>query len=224
MISKVGRLMAVLLAGAWLTLAAGTPRAAEMSLCPVCQVMEGAQEKEEVQSWRTHDGKRYGFCSKKCAEQFDIDPVSFLPPVLPRPAPALDVTTLAGDTLAWRKLRGRTVLVDFWATWCKPCRTSMPELQALHDEYAKRGFTVVGISIDEDGAEKVRKFVAESRITYPIAVDAEQDPAWARFRVKAVPAAFLVDGEGRIVAQWLGRSANAAEVEKALTGLAVSRE
>lgn len=222
--SRVWRMAAVLLVGAWLAAAPDAPRAAELSLCPVCRVMEGAQEQEEVKVWRTHEAERYGFCSKKCAEQFDADPVAFLPPVLPRPAPELDVTSLAGDTLDWRALRGRTVLVDFWATWCKPCRKSMPELQALHDEYAKRGFTVVGVSIDEDGAEKVRKFVAETGVTYPIAVDSESSPAWARFRVKAVPAAFLVDAKGQIVAQWTGRSTIAAEVEKALAAQGMSRE
>ena len=82
------------------------------------------------------------------------------------------------------------MLLDFWATWCVPCKKSMPELQALHDKYAARGFRVVGISIDEGGASKVKKYVKSKKLTYPIAVDSEKSPAWEAFRVKAVPAAF----------------------------------
>ena len=99
-------------------------------------------------------------------------------------------------------MKGKVTLVDFWATWCAPCRKSMPELQSLHEKYRARGFSVVGVSIDEgkDAARKVKKFVDAKKITYPIVIDSEKSPTWERFRVKAVPAAFLVDQEGRIVA------------------------
>lgn len=94
----------------------------------------------------------------------------------------------------------------------------MPELQALHDKYRSRGFSVVGISIDDgkDAARKVKKFVNSRKITYPIGIDAGRIPAWERFRVKAVPAAYLVDQEGRIVAQWTGSPADMDQLEKQL--------
>jgi peroxiredoxin len=95
----------------------------------------------------------------------------------------------------------------------------MPGLQALHAKYADRGFSVVGISIDEGGPEKVRKYVSSRKLTYPIAMDSEKSPAWDAFRVRAVPAAFLIDREGRIVAQWTGAPADAGELEKALEAL-----
>ena len=112
------------------------------------------------------------------------------------------------------------MLLDFWATWCAPCRKSMPDLQALHKKYAERGFAVIGVSIDEGGAgqgEEVRH--VQKKITYPIAVDSEKTPAWEAFKVKAVPAAFLLDRDGRIVAQWNGVSAPAAEIEEKLAAL-----
>lgn len=93
----------------------------------------------------------------------------------------------------------------------------MPELQALHDRYRARGFTVLGVSIDEGGPAKVKKFV-RGKYTYPIAMDSETAPAWEAYRVKAVPAAFLIDRDGRIVAQWTGRFA-AAELEQKLAAL-----
>lgn len=194
--------------------------APKVAHCPVCAIMHGESEEEPVQATRSYEGKIYGFCSAKCAEEFDADPIAFLPPVLPRPAPSLALTTLGGDSLDWDALEDKVVLVDFWATWCKPCHKAMPELQALHDEYADRGFAVVGVSIDEaDDRRKVEKFLAEKKIRYPIAIDSSEDPAWARYRVKAVPAAFLVDARGQIVAQWLGLPADAGEVEAAVKPL-----
>ena len=192
--------------------------AAEMALCVVCQAKEGEASPEEVVAWRTFEGKRYGFCSEGCAKEFDADPASFLPPVLPRPAPELGLVDLSGAPLTLAALAGRFVLVDFWATWCKPCAKTMPGLQSLHDKYGARGFTVVGVSIDEgDARGKVTKFLAKKKLTYPNGLDGGKAgaTAWERWNVKAVPAAFLLDREGRIVAQWTG-AADAAAIEKEL--------
>ena len=193
--------------------------AVEKMLCLVCKVKEGSSEAEAVHAVRTHDGARYGFCSEKCAKEFDADPAAYVPPSFPRPAPELDVTDLKGKPVNWQSLRGTVVLVDFWATWCAPCRKSMPELQALHDKYARRGFTVLGVSIDEGGPGKVKKLVASKKFTYPMALDSEKAPAWERFHVKAIPAAFLVDQQGRVIAQWTGAPANARELEEKLVSL-----
>lgn len=135
-----------------------------------------------------------------------------------QPLPAIRLKDIKGESRDLATWSGRTLLINFWATWCAPCRKSMPELQALHAKFVGRGFTVVGVSIDEgkEATRKVRKFVASKGIAYPVAIDAASAPAWERFRVKAVPAAFLVDRDGRIVAQWTGRSADAAVLEQTL--------
>lgn len=189
------------------------------AICVVCQVTKGEAEEEEVKAVRTHEGKEYGFCTEKCAKTFDADPAAYVPPDFPRPAPAFALEDLGGKQLTSESFKGKVVLLDFWATWCAPCRKSMPELQALHHKFADRGFAVVGISIDEGGPAKVRKYVASRRITYPIALDSEKNPAWESFRVKAVPAAFLIDREGRIVAQWTGAPASTRELETKLETL-----
>ena len=206
---------------ALIAVALGTaPRAAlaEKALCLVCKVKEGATKTEKVEASRTYQGVRYGFCSEGCAKEFEADPIAYLPPKFPRPAPAMSLTDLQGKPLR-AALRGKVVLVDFWATWCAPCQKSMPELQTIHDKYAGRGFSVVGVSIDEDGDAKVKKFIAKKKITYPIAIDSKKAPAWEKYRVKAVPAAFLIDREGRIVAQWTGVPPKAREIERELSAL-----
>jgi thiol-disulfide isomerase/thioredoxin len=186
------------------------------ALCHVCRVMSGEDHEEKVRATRAYEGITYGFCSDDCAKQFDLDPAAFVPPVFPRSAPGFELVSLAGDTLSLERLRGQVALVDFWATWCVPCRKSMPELSALQAKWAERGFTVVGISIDEDREKEVKRFLEKTPVAYPVAIDDKADPAWADYRVKAVPAAFLVDRDGRIVAQWTGRTVDAAELETRL--------
>jgi thiol-disulfide isomerase/thioredoxin len=195
-------------------------QASEKGLCLVCNVKSGEAEMEEVAAWRTHEGVRYGFCSDDCAKEFDAEPAAYVPPSFPRPAPEIGLTDLAGQPVTLAALRGKVVLLDFWATWCAPCRKSMPELQRLHDKHAGRGFTVVGVAIDEgDARRKVTKFLTGKKIAYPNALDAGKSAAWERFRVKAVPAAFLIDQEGRIVAQWTGAAADVREIESRLATL-----
>jgi peroxiredoxin/YHS domain-containing protein len=191
------------------------------AICRVCQVKHGEAEEEPVKAVRTWQGQEYGFCSEACAKEFDADPAAYAPSEFPREAPAFSLQSLAGEPLSNGSLKGKVVLLDFWATWCAPCRKSMPELQALHKKYAERGFTVIGVSIDEgkDGPSKVKKFVSSKKIAYPIALDSEQAPAWEAFKVKAVPAAFLLDQQGRVVAQWTGVGTPAAEVEEKLATL-----
>lgn len=192
---------------------------AREALCVVCQVKEGATAAEVVKAVRTYDGREYAFCSEKCAEEFDTDPAAYAPPAFPRPAPAFALRDLDGREFSLASLRGQVVLLDFWATWCAPCRKSMPELEALHQRYRARGVTVLGVSIDEGSPKKVRGFVKARRLTYPIAIDTDRAPAWAAYKVKAVPAAFLIDRDGRIVAQWTGQPATPQAVEAKLAEL-----
>jgi len=216
------RLLRILLVASLATLPAaldGASAAPTKAVCAVCRVTKGEVEEEPVRAVRTHDGQEYGFCSERCAKEFAADPAAYVPPVFPREAPAFSLVDLEGRAITNESLRGQVTLLDFWATWCAPCRKSMPELQALHEKYAARGMSVVGISIDEGGVAKVRKYVESKKFTYPIAVDSNKSPAWDAFRVKAVPAAFLLDRDGKVVAQWTGAPANAGELERALEEL-----
>ena len=195
--------------------AADAPKTA---LCPVCKVHEGEADPEPVKATSVYKGQTYGFCSDKCKKTFDEYPEAYLPPVLPRPVPAFTVKSLDGKEVPFRSLAsGKPVLVDFWATWCAPCVSAMPELQRLHQKHAAKGFSVVGISIDEEH-DKAKKFAAKKKLSYPVFLDATETPAWSTFHVRSIPAVFLIDAQGRIVQQWLGK-VNMKEVEQAVAKL-----
>lgn len=189
-------------------LVAGTAAAADApakALCQVC-VAHGETNLEKVAATARHDGVDYYFCATGCRDAFVADPGAYLPPTLPRPAPDFRVATLEGAEATLAESAGQVVLIDFWATWCKPCLEMMPHVQLLHDRYAGAGFAVMGISIDEgeDRREKVSKFLNKHGITYPVYLDKYAEPAWHLYGVKAVPAMFLIDRQGQVVAQWTG--------------------
>jgi len=179
----------------------------EKALCVVCALKSGESEFEKVNAHSDHEGKAYYFCSAGCKEEFDADPAGYLPPKLPRPAPAMVVETLAGESVTLQDYKGQWVLLDFWATWCKPCIKMMPKLQKLYEAYADTGLVVLGVSIDDDKAriKKIERFVKKVDVSYPIFSDAKEEPAWHMFNVKVLPAAFLIDPNGQIVAQWTGK-------------------
>ena len=197
-------LLVVLASSAGLTAEVQIP---DKALCSVCALKGGETELEKVKAHSEHNGKAYYFCSKNCKIEFDSDPVAYLPPVFPRPAPAFVVEMLEGGDKALGDLQGKVVLVDFWATWCEPCLETMPRLQELYSTYSDKGFDVWGVSIDEDKdrVEKIKKMVDKLDISYPIFVDAKQTPAWYQFKVKAIPAMYLLEEESQIVAQWVGK-------------------
>jgi peroxiredoxin len=105
---------------------------------------------------------------------------------------------LQGKSWHLRDLRGKVVLVNFWATWCPPCRKEMPDLQALYDKYKDQGFVVLSIS-DEEVA-KVAPFIAERKITYPVLLDPGRKVNDA-FIVEGIPKSFVYNREGKLVAQ-----------------------
>ena len=113
-----------------------------------------------------------------------VPPVSA--PRLGQPGPPVDLATL----------KGRVVYVDFWASWCVPCRLSMPTLDALYRKHAARGFTVVGFNKDVEASDAER-FLQRVPVSFPLAQDLK-DAAARAFDVKAMPSGYLVDRHGVI--------------------------
>lgn len=116
------------------------------------------------------------------------------------PAPAYSSRSLAGDSVSLASLRGKVVLLNVWATWCHPCRTEIPELEALYQRHRARGLEIIGVSVDAANSEDaIRDFMREYRMTYPVWVDPDERVS-ARFLVLGVPATFLIDRGG--VLRW----------------------
>ena len=112
------------------------------------------------------------------------------------PAPAVSVPRLADpqSTVVLAELRGQVVYVDFWASWCVPCRTSMPALDALYRKHRERGFVVVGVNKDAERAD-AQRFLARVPVSFPLVAD-EGDRAARAFEVKAMPSGYLIDRSG----------------------------
>ncbi len=112
------------------------------------------------------------------------------------PVPSISAPRLSrpGETVSLDRLRGQVVYVDFWASWCVPCRLSMPALEALHRKHSARGFTVVGFNKDVRAADAER-FLERVKVSFPLAADAD-DAAARAFGVKAMPSGYLVDRRG----------------------------
>ena len=108
-------------------------------------------------------------------------------------------TDLAGKSWTLKDLKGKVVLVNFWATWCPPCQKEMPDLEALYNQYKEQGFVILAFS-EDDETNKVAPFIAERKITYPILLDPGQKMG-NQFQVNGIPKSFLYDREGKLVAQ-----------------------
>ena len=120
----------------------------------------------------------------------------------PVPMPALNLVDLDGRTISNASLAGKVVLLNFWATWCGPCREEIPMLAALQKHYGDR-LAIIGLSIDESSPEDVKAFAAALGVNYPVAMST-RDLEEQFGGITAVPSTFVVDPQGRILQRHLG--------------------
>ncbi len=117
-----------------------------------------------------------------------------------------DYKVASGETLQLSDLRGKIVILDFWATWCGPCRKGIPDLVELKNEYKDKGVEIVGISIDEftrDTKGEVIPFIKEYKINYPI-VYGTINITQLYGGIRSVPTSFVIDKEGKVISQYVG--------------------
>jgi peroxiredoxin len=117
-------------------------------------------------------------------------------------APDFSLPLSAGKTFKLSDHRGKVVFVNFWATWCAPCREEMPAMQRLWQRHRDRGFTMVAVSVDSDPG-LVPPFVEKLGLTFPVALDPKMQAA-NPYGVRALPSSFLVDRKGYMTALALG--------------------
>lgn len=134
-----------------------------------------------------------------------------------RATAATDFTVpgLTGSPLRLSDLKGKVVLLNFWATWCPPCKEEMPSMERLYRRYKDKGFTILAVSIDSGGPEPVAAFAKKFGLTFPIVLDPKMTVA-NQYSVRGLPATFLIDRRGTIAAvaigprDWDGKAAHAA--------------
>ena len=126
-----------------------------------------------------------------------------LPAGIPAPrqgffAPDFSLNTLDGEQVSLSGLRGKVVLINFWATWCPPCKTEMPAIQAAYQAYRDQGLVVLAVNTtDQDEADAARQFAQSAGLTFPLLADVNGD-AFRRYQVQALPTSFFVDRQGKI--------------------------
>ncbi len=112
------------------------------------------------------------------------------------PAPDFTLKTLSGDNLKLSEHRGEVVMINFWASWCGPCRQEMPVLDALYSQYKDLGFTILGVNVEED-PDGPRKLLKSIPVTFPILLDSDNRVS-ETYRVVAMPSTYLIDRDGNV--------------------------
>jgi cytochrome c biogenesis protein CcmG/thiol:disulfide interchange protein DsbE len=124
-------------------------------------------------------------------------------------APDFSLKSFDGREITLSQLRGKVVLLDFWATWCGPCKESIPHLIQLYKNYRESGFELVGMNVDKGDGDTVRRFVKSMDIPYPV-VTAPEDVVRS-YRVTGIPVTILIDKGGKIREKVLGFSGTIAQ-------------
>jgi len=131
-------------------------------------------------------------------------------------APRFSLQDINDKTVTLAQYKGSVVILEFWATWCPPCRASVPGLESLHKRYKDKGLVVLAVSVDEGGWDGVRSFMAEQGITY-IVLKGTQDVT-IKYQIRSIPATLILNKEGRIAKRYLGQSSE-EELEKDVRSL-----
>lgn len=134
------------------------------------------------------------------------------------PAPAFTLQTLEGKKVSLSDYKDQVVMINFWASWCGPCRQEMPYLNKLYDTYKKAGFVLLGVNLDEDVAA-AKKFLDKTPVTFPVLLDPTGKVA-DQFKNQAMPSSYFIDREGNLAYLHQGyRPGEEAQYKKVIRAL-----
>ena len=141
------------------------------------------------------------------------------PPAMGSPAPDFRLIDLHGERQALPDYHGKVVLLNFWATWCGPCRVEMPSMEILYQDIKDEGFAILAISSDPQGSIVTRPFVASQGLTFPILHDSDYRVSGS-YGVRTLPMSFLIDRNGTLTHRVFGaRDWNSPEARELIHGL-----
>jgi peroxiredoxin len=128
---------------------------------------------------------------------FAVNPVSWSAPPAKAPGPDFTLRDLDGKAHKLSDYRGKVVVLNFWATWCPPCRAEMPSMERTYAALNKKPFTIIGVEVGEEW-ETVQTFVAQTGVSYPILLDTDSSVSH-KWSVVGLPTSYIIDPQGRVV-------------------------
>jgi peroxiredoxin len=117
--------------------------------------------------------------------------------------PDFSLKDLTGKKVEIKQYKGKIIFLNFWATWCGPCKEEMPSLEVLHRQFKGENFVLLTISVDYEGLKPVREFLNKQRYTFPVLLDPNGETL-DLFEVKGIPTTFIIDKKGRVIGRAIG--------------------
>lgn len=136
-------------------------------------------------------------------------------PEIGKSAPSFQLADIDGQSVSLNDFRGKPVLLNFWATWCSPCRVEMPYIQEVYDEWSERGLVVLAINIGE-GPGEVEEFMRGHSLTFPVLLDMAGNVA-RQYNIRGIPTTYFIDSSGVIQDIKVGAFASVVEIEDRLS-------
>jgi thiol-disulfide isomerase/thioredoxin len=132
----------------------------------------------------------------RAAALFAVFAITSLAGASAQMAPDFSLPTRSGEAVSLARLRGQVVMINFWASWCGPCRQEMPLLEQMYQKYNRLGFTLVGVNVDENSADAER-LLTKVPVSFPVALDSKSEVS-KLYKVQAMPSSIFVDRKGTV--------------------------